>query len=74
MTLRPSPLPHRFPGATRLDIAEHRADEADRLLRELATAVARIAPLDFAFEQLDEKGKIGETAQIFASLADQYGS
>jgi len=51
-----------------------RADEADKLLRSLASAVTRVVPLDFAFEQLDEKGRTGETAQTFASLADHYGS
>jgi hypothetical protein len=49
------------------------ADEADKLLRQLAAAVARIVPADFALEQLDEKGRPGQTALAFASLADQYG-
>jgi RNase P/RNase MRP subunit POP5 len=51
-----------------------KADEADKLLHELATAAARVVPADYAFERLDEKGRTGQTAQAFASLADQYGS
>ena len=50
------------------------ADEADKLLRDLAAAVARIVPSDYPFERLDEKGWTGHTAQTFASLADQYGA
>jgi len=50
------------------------ADEADKLLRELASAVFRVVPVDFAFEQLDETGKTAQTALTFTSLADQYGS
>ncbi len=50
-----------------------RADVADQLLRQLALAVTRVVPVDFALEQLDEKGKTGQTALAFASLADQYG-
>ncbi len=52
---------------------QDRANAADRLLRRLAAAVTRVVPADFALEQLDEKGRTGQTALAFASLADQYG-
>lgn len=50
-----------------------RADEADGLLRQLAKIVDQVVPADFAFSQMDAAGKIGQTAQTFATLSDRYG-
>jgi hypothetical protein len=50
-----------------------RADEAVKLLRQLARTVDHAIPVDFAYDKLDAPGKAGQTAQILVDLSDRYG-